>query len=136
MTSRTGNRVGAAAVGFTLVEVCVAVFILSAGVVAVVQACASAVTALDAASDTLAATEVLTRCRESLELERRDGTPITSTYRSGAIRVADRDFRWDGRVAPGAALDGARTWDVTFTAGRAGTNRRYALATRWAEALR
>ena len=134
MISGTGNET-CASPGFTLIEVLVASVILFSGLVAVLGAYSSAVTALDQASDVLAATQLIEE--KACEVELEAGPDRQQLFSSSGAGEAPYDrYTWDVTVRGLSTFQGAELLDVDISAGRARAATRRLLVTQWAQIIR
>lgn len=125
--------------GFTLVELLVALVILSTGIVLVLQAFQSSLSALGAARDGLLSDMLVRQVLAEAEQEVRSRPAVTLASRAGRFVGEYADFAWQREVqtepAP-AGLPGriAPAMRLTVSVWRAGSSARQTVVTRfWAE---
>lgn len=131
MISETGNK-AARDLGFTLIEVLVATVILFAGLAAVLGAYSAAVTALDRATDVLAATHVLQERAAELELAaglNRQGLAAGSGfYGEGVSR-----YSWAVSCRTATTAAGVELSEAVIAVRRALRTDQYSLVTHWVQ---
>ena len=127
--SRTGNSAKSLA-GITLIEVLVAVVILFAGITAVLRAYSTAVTAMEAAAESLHAGEVLRRTIAGGEAHQEDclGLPAARSRRGG-FPSPDGLFRWSWDIRPIASAKDLPVAEMRVEVWRDGGRRHYLVAT-------
>ena len=126
MTSPTGSE------GYSLIEVLVATVVLFAGLTAVLGTFNAAVSALDAASETLASTEVLKARMAELDLHRQ-GTSMETLASSGTSAWLGEDYRWQLEATQCAGYGGTVEKKVVVHACRARGGVSHALAYGWVQ---
>lgn len=116
--------------GFTLVEVLVAVVILSVGIVAILQAFHHSLSVLGESRDCLRSSHLLAEKLSETELGALAGNAPESS--NGEFGGLNNRYRWDCRVVPEMSVMPAGTTSldrVTVTVWRSGSSRRYAAET-------
>jgi type II secretion system protein I len=128
--SETGNKSGQDQ-GFTLIEVLVATVILFAGLAAVLGAYSSAVTALDRASDVLAASHVLQERAAELDLA---AGPDRLGLASGSGSREEGVFRyqWSVTCRQAATAAGVEISEAVIDVRRGLQGDLHSLVTQWA----
>ena len=131
MISGTGNK-PSASLGFTLIEVLVASVILFAGLVAVLGAFGSAVTALGQAADVLAETQIIEEKACEVELEAGPDRQQLHSSSGSCVPPFER-YTWDVTSRGVSTFEGAELAEVDISAGRALAPDRRLLVTQWAQ---
>jgi len=122
--------------GFTLIEVLVALVVLSTGIVLILRAFETSLATLaqsrDAMWGNLLVREIIAETRLSL----RSGEDIRSTTRGQAVSGPCTDFRWERIVEPASGLSGIKANGATNTLSqvavrvwRDGSSREYSVTT-------
>lgn len=119
--------------GFTLIEVLVALVILSTGIVVVLGAFETSLVALGEARDTVRAARILREALADARVAAQSGGAAGLTAAAGRLEAPDG---WDGRLEtepllPAAGRGGTtnRLYRVGVRASRRAVDREYALAT-------
>ena len=123
---------------FTLIEVLIAIAILSTGIVFIMSTFDASVIALSTSQDTLRMMRLARKKMTEVEMSALGEGGIEEETSSGTFSRTDSKFHWDLQVRrvtgpndiPSAGETDSETLnEVVVTIGREGTGRRYSLAT-------
>ncbi|MGQ9660806.1 MAG: type IV pilus modification PilV family protein [Kiritimatiellia bacterium] len=114
---------------FTLIEVLVAVVILSTGIVLVLRAFDASVVALSEARDTMRAAALLRERIVLTTLDVRSAADYVPPTRSGRFEDPYRDFHWNEEANTVAGSGPTVSYELVETVWRDGSDRRFTTRT-------
>lgn len=123
------SRTGA----FTLIEVLVALVLLSTVIISIITGFQSAITALGEARDCIWANRIISEKMDEMRISALTGKVPDLGIRAGTYPVYYGDFRWETRIdnsVPGSQSGPAFSFcSVTITAWRENSSRKYSITT-------